>query len=158
MALRPSTEIAFDEQDPSPIVAVLREQLARKRGWVNLQPEVEEGHEPPPRGLGFAIFSGRGAPVPLVTWTAPEDDESPITVGIQHGSGAKAIDRLAGADLPLGPGWFKRADHSRRGLVVEIPTDEDAVEVLRWLIAASHVLSVPPLTGSWLADVYDGDR
>lgn len=156
MALRPSAEIAFEEDDLAPIVAVLRERLARGRGWINLQPEVEEGHEPPPRGLGFAIFSGRGAPVPLATWTAPEDDDGPATIGIQHGSGPKAIQRLADEDLPLRPGWLKRADHSRRGLVVEVPADEDVAEVLGWLIDASHVLSMPPLTGSWMADVYDG--
>ena len=158
MALRPSAEITFDEDDLAPIVAVLRERLAQKRGWVNLLPEVEEGYEPPPRGLGSTIFSGRGAPVPLATWTAPEDDDGPVTIGMQHGSGAQALARLADHDLPLPPGWLKRADHSRRGLVVEVPADTEVDDVLWWLLTAAHVLSVPPLTGAWVADVYEGGR
>lgn len=158
MAVRPSAEVSFDEDDLSPILTVMQERLDQKRGWINLLPEVEEGYEPPPRGLGATIFSGRGAPVPLATWTVPDADGDPITIGIQHGSGAKALERLADHDLPLPPGWVRRADHSRRGLVVEAPAGTDLDDVLWWLLTAAHVLSVPPLTGAWLADVYEGGR
>jgi hypothetical protein len=147
-------ELPFDEDDLAPLVAVIDELAAAGKGWVNLLPQVEEGHEPPPRSFVVELFSARGDAVPKATWTPPEKAGQRAKIGIQHGSGPKAIKRLADADLPLPDRWMKEADHPRRGLVVNIPDGTDTTDVVWWLLAASHALSVVPLTGSWMAHVY----
>lgn len=154
MALAPTEELEVDEEDLTPVEAVIRELTASCAGWVNLVPEVEPGHEPPPRAEKAAVIAPRGDAVPMATWTAPERPGGRATVGIQHGSGPKALDRLAEMDLGLAPGWLKAADHSRRGLVVTVPADAAIDDVVWWLLAASHALSTVPLTGRWQVAVY----
>jgi hypothetical protein len=154
MALQPDDEVVVDEDDLTPVEAILRELAEQARGWVNLLPEVEPGHEPPARSALAAVFSARGDTVPLVTWTAPATAGERATAGITHGSGPKALARLADAGLPLRTGWLRAADHPRRGLVVTIPANEDPGDALWWLLAAAHALCPVPLTGSWLAQVY----
>ncbi len=154
MTVTPADELAFDEDDLSAVEAVLTDLIAAGRGWVNFSPEVKPGHEPGSRNLAVAVFSSRGDAVPMATWTPPEQPGQRATIGIEHGSGPKAIERLAECNLGLGPGWFKVADHPRRGLVVTTPGDAEVGSVVWWLLAASHALSSVPLTGDWLAKVY----
>ena len=154
MATTPVDELAFSEDDLSPVEAVLVELADEGRGWVNFSPEVEPGHELPPRNLMVSVFSARGDAVPLATWTPPEEPGQRATVGIEHGAGPKALERLTELELGLGAGWFKVADHPRRGLVVTTPPDAAVGDVLWWLLAASHALSPVPLSGDWLARVY----
>lgn len=154
MAVAPPDDLPVDEDDLAPLVAAMQELTDANAGWINLLPEVEPGCEPPPRRITVALFSARGDAVPLATWSAPEAAGRRATVGIEHGSGPKALARLAAHDVPLPAGWLKVADHPRRGLVVTVPADADPSDVAWWLLTATHVLSVPPLTGSWLARVY----
>lgn len=156
MAITPAEALPFDEDDLAPVEAVLVELAGAGTGWVNFTPEVEPGHEPPPRNLVVAIFSSKGDAVPLATWTPPSEPGGRATIGVEHGSGPQALDRLAAHELALAPGWFKVADHPRRGLVVTTVPGAAPAEVLWWLLAASHALSPVPLTGSWLAEVYRG--
>ena len=156
MAVAPPDEITMDEDDLSPLVDAIRELTTASSGWINLSPEVEPGFEPPPRRLTVAIFSARGEAVPMATWKAPEEPGKRATIGIEHGSGPKALERLAAHEVPIPSGWIKVADHPRRGFVATVPADADPEDVAWWLLAATHVLSVPPLTGSWLAKVYPG--
>jgi hypothetical protein len=158
MALTPTREIVFTEDDLDDIAAVLAELDAATTGsasgWVNFIPEVEEGHMPAPRNPVVAIFSARGDAVPLATWTAPAKPGGRANLGITHASGPKALEKLARFDVQLEPGWLKVADHPRRGLVVAPPRETPHDHALWWLLTATHVLSVVPLTGSWLAKVY----
>ena len=154
MALTPAEEIHFDEDDLSSVADQMTRLMADGAGWINFVPEVKPGHELPPRSFGALIFSSRGEPVPLATWSAPEEPGGPTTIGIQHGSGPKALKQLAERDLALPAGWWKRSDHPRRGLVITVPADTDGEDVLWWLLAAGHALCVAPLTGSWLAKVF----
>lgn len=154
MAVTPAEEIHFDEDDLSSLARRMVALAGTESGWINFSPEVEHGHEPPPRSFGSILFSSRGAPVPLVTWSAPEEPGGPATIGIQHGAGPKALTQLAERDLALPAGWWKRSDHPRRGLVVTVPAEVDAEDVLWWLLSAAHTLCAAPLTGSWLAKVF----
>ncbi len=160
MAVTPTREIPFDEDDLTPIVVVLADLARTGRGWVNFLPEVEEGHDPPTRNPVVAIFSARGDPVPLATWSAPAKPGGRATLGITHGTGPKALARLDEYGVGLPDGWLKVADHPRRGLVITTPrtadmATEDVDQALWWLLAASHVMSVVPLTGAWLARVFE---
>lgn len=147
-------ELPFDEGDLAPVEAVLAELAEAGHGWVNFSPEVEPGHEPAPRRIVVAAFSSRGEPVPLATWTAPDGPGRRVTVGIEHGSGPRAIPRLEAHDLGLADGWLKLSDHARRGVVVSVPGTAPAADVLWWLLTASHALSTVPLTGHWLATIH----
>lgn len=154
MAVTPTEELHFDEDDLSVATDRVTTLAAAAAGWINFSPEVEPGHELPPRNFGALIFSSRGEPVPLATWSAPEVAGATMTIGIQHGTGPKAIARLADHDLALPAGWWKRSDHPRRGLVVTVPGNADAEDVIWWLLAACHCLCAAPLTGSWEAKVF----
>lgn len=154
MALSPTAELTVDEDDLAPLAAEVAGLVASASGWINLLPEVEPGHETPARNPIAAIFSARGEAVPFATWTAPEQPGGRCSLGVEHGSGPKALARLAEAGLTLPPGWLKAADHPRRGLVVTAPGDADPEDQVWWLLTASHALSTVPLTGAWLARVY----
>jgi len=154
MATTPSEELPFDDDDLSPVVAAIAELTAAGKGWVNLLPEVDPEVEVPHRSILARVVSARGDVVPLATWLAPADPSGRATLGIEHGSGPKALDRLAERDLPLPAGWLRVADNPRRGLVLTAPADAPADDVAWWLLTAAHLLSVPPLTGSWLAKIY----
>ena len=158
MAVTPTRELDFDEDDLDEIAAILADLDAGTTGagsaWVNFVPEVEAGHEPPPRNPVVAIFSARGDAVPLATWTTPANRGGRPNLGITHGSGPKALDRLERFGVPLEADWLKVADHPRRGLVVAAPRQVDHDHALWWLLTATHILSVVPLTGSWQARIY----
>ena len=147
-------DLSFDEDDLAPAADIISELARTGTGWVNFSPEVDPEYPPPPRNMVVAIFSNRGEPVPLATWTAPEAPGRPALVGLQHGAGPGALARLAEHHLELRPGWSKLSDHARRGLVLTVPVDEDPTEIVWWLLAASHALSPVPLTGAWLASVH----
>lgn len=154
MAITPDEELEVTIDELDGLAATAAAMADAASGWVNLIPEVESGHEPPPRSIVATVFSARGEAIPHATWSAPEQPGRRTKLGIEHGSGPKALARLDEVGLGLRPGWLKVADHPRRGLVVTAPPDEQAVEALRWLLDAATALSVPPLTGSWLARVY----
>lgn len=155
MALTPHHELTVDEDDLAPLeheVAALAGDA--DGGWINLVPDVEEGHEAPSRSALAAIFSARGDAVPFATWTAPDRPDGRSSLGIQHGSGPQALARLREAGLDLPAGWQRAGDHPRRGLVVTAPADAEAEEVVWWLLTAAHALSTVPLQGVWRANVY----
>lgn len=154
MAVPPPTELVVHEDELDELAARLG-RLAGTGAWVNLLPEVVPGHEPPPRSPVIALFSARGDAVPMATWSAASTPTGRATVGIEHGSGPRALARLAEHDLALPDRWLKVSDHPRRGLVVTCPAEAEAADVLWWLLAATHALSVVPLSGSWLAQIYE---
>lgn len=154
VAISATDELPFTEDDLAPAVGAIVGLHEAATGWINFLPEVEPGHEVPPRNLAVVLFSARGEAVPLATWSAPEVTGGRATLGIQHGSGPKALARLAEMDLALPAGWIKVSDHPRRGLVVTTPGNADPDDVLWWLLTSSHALSTVPLTGDWLARVY----
>jgi hypothetical protein len=140
-------------------VARMTELTTAGKGWINLLPEVEPSAEVPPSGGLLSLFTARGPAVPLGTWSAgAEGKRGPgrPSIGVQHGSGPKAVARLADLGLALPPGGIKVQDHPRRGLVLTVPATSPHDEVLYWLLSAMHALSLAPLSGDWLAQVYPG--
>lgn len=154
MALAPFEELAFSEDDLAPVESLLTGLHEVPGSWVNLSPEVEPGEDPPPQSPVVGFFTARGEAVPLVTWAAPEVAGRRPTIGIEHGSGPKALARLAELNLGLAPGWLKISDHPRRGLVVMPAHGTPVADVTWWALAAAHALSTVPLTGHWLARAY----
>lgn len=154
MAKTPCEELPFQEEDLASVIGAFDELTGVAKGWINLLPEVDPDVEVRPRSLLARVVSARGDAVPMATWLAPTAVGERATVGIEHGSGPRALARLAEHDLPLPSGWLKVSDNSRRGLVLTVPGDAVADDVLWWLLTAGHLLSEPLLTGSWLARIY----
>lgn len=150
--------LTFDPEEPAIVLDHLERLRRLGQGWVNLEPEVPDDtarlHQP------GNLFSNRGPAVPLCTWTPPPTHRrgrrGPMALGIQHATGARARTRLdqLGLDIPVG--WVVRADHPKRGLVVELAAASDVETALDWLLAAGEALATVALTGRWHASVHRG--
>lgn len=153
--------VEFTRSNPAPLMNHMDELAARGdgEGWINFGPALsaeEFSAVPHKSGLG-KWFSGRGPAVPMATWTPPRygDRPQPAQVGIQHGTGPNALDRLADAGRTLPGGWLRKQDHAKHGIVAEVPGDVDGAAMIEWLIAAMEALSLVIATGDrWLAEVH----
>lgn len=153
--------VEFTRSDPSPLVARIAALAARGdgEGWINFGPALspEEFAAVPHRsGLG-KWFSGRGPAVPMATWTPPLDGARPrpAQVGVQHGTGPNALDRLGAAGRPLPQPWAKKQDHAKHGIVAELPAGVDPRSVVDWLLGAmAELSSLVPTGDEWLAEVH----
>ncbi len=153
-----------DEPDDIDALATLMSEMGDVgRGWVNLMPEGSERAELSATqsvpGMIFGRFSGRGAPTPKVTWTAPEHRRrrtEPAHLGIEHPAGPKAREQLADAGHPVPDGWRVVQDHPLRGLVVQ-PAG-DPTEVVAWALDAAAHLAGGETGRRWVARVFDAPR
>ena len=156
-----STEtIAFDSADASPVVREMEVLVARGDGlgWINIGPGLRDDQIdrlPAPTVLG-RWFSGRGPAVPMATWTPPRRGSagSQPVVGVEHGAGPKALDRLRDAGAPLPAEWRKVQDHAKNGIVVHPPSETPHTEVLGWLLSVCWALCPIDIEDHWLAEVH----
>lgn len=130
-------------------------------GWVNLQPVASDEDTPPP-GRGMAILFG-AAPVtvPVCTWVPGRPDRRgirPDQIGIQHGTGPRALSRLAADGLGLPDGWRWRQDNARRGIVIDLPPGTETAGMLTWLMTAGRLLALTNLEERWRARIYHPRR
>jgi hypothetical protein len=153
--------IEFDRHDTSAVVAVMQEleAIGGSVGWINIGPALtdEEAAGIPTRSGLAAWFSGRGPAMPMGTWMPASLDGRPraAQIGVEHGTGPNALDRLEEAGLVLPHDWTRRQDHAKHGVVADLPADADLASAVDWLIAAVTVLStVVALGDSWTAVVY----
>lgn len=148
--------IEFDPDEPAAVLAAM-EELAGGGGWLTLDPAIDERFPAPEQNLFGRLVSGRGPPVPRGTWvpadTARRKPE-PVSVGILHGTGAGATERLAEKGTPVPQRWRVVNDHSKRGFVAWVPIDVPHREVLAWTLTASRALTRIPLAGGWRAAVH----
>ena len=159
-----TTEILFTRSEPNSVVAAMKRMSAVGdcEGWINLQPLLSDdqaGAVPEQTSIG-AWFSGRGPAVANATWTPARQGRRfrPSQIGVAHGTGPHALDRLdeAGAGLPAG--WFKRQDHAKHGIVAEVPDTEDLARVLDWVLTACQQLRTVVDPGEdWVAVVHGFD-
>lgn len=153
------TDVDFIEFTPdgaSEIIGAMAD-LADGSGWLTLDPEFDERFPPPTRSLVGRLISGRGPFVPRATWVPAQMDRrrpEPVSVGILHATGPKAVERLADAGVELPDRWRVIADHPKRGLVAYVPTDVAHDDVLAWTCRATAALTKIPLTGQWRAAVH----
>ena len=149
----PPEQIDFSLNDRSTVLARMQRLRQTKKGWINLSPAIDEDQELPDRSSNFGLFSGRGPDVPLCTWVPGP----PVEVGIQHGAGPKAANKLRELGEPVPDGWRVTQDHSRRGIVVVVPDGTPDESALDWLFRAGSALaSHLQLAGWWRAAIYSG--
>jgi len=153
--------LEFTTADTSLLVARMRELAACGDGWINIGPGLtpEEFAALPPRSTVSKWISGRGPAVPMATWTPPsaKGRGRPAQVGIAHGAGPNALDRLEAAGVVLPAGWVKRGDHAKNGIVAELPDTATHGAVVEWVLRAMVSLSLSPAVAigdDWIAEVY----
>lgn len=148
--------LEFDPDAPEDVLAVMVE-LAGGSGWLTLDPAIDDRFPPPTQSTFGRLVSGRGPAVPRATWVPADTARrrpEPVSVGILHATGAKAVERLAEKDIAVPERWKVVADHSKRGLVAWVPIDVPHADVLAWTLTASRALTRIPLTGRWRAAVH----
>lgn len=148
--------IEFIPDNPKAVLAAMAV-LVDGSGWVTFDPEFDERFPPPSQSLLGRLVTGRGPYVPRATWV-PADTErrrrEPVSIGILHATGPKAVERLAEAGIEVPERWKVVADHPKRGLVAYVPIDVDNEEVLAWTCVAAKALTRIPLTGQWRAAIH----
>jgi hypothetical protein len=155
----PPSVVEFDPYEPAVLLERMEELAAAGHGWINLAADADaDAQAAAAAGAGlFRIFSARGPAVPFCTWVARERTRKQVeyvSIGVQHGSGPKALARLAEQGHALPEGWLVLQDHPKRGLVVALPVDTPHDAVLRWLVLAARLLSTETLPDRWHAAVY----
>jgi hypothetical protein len=150
--------IQFTPDDRRAVIEVMRRLLHDRDGWLNLQPAVDPDELPDTPPVLERLFTAKGPRVPLGSWVPGERKRNgtvePVSLGLQHGGGPKAIPRLR--ELGLGPraGWRVLSDNPRRGFVVLVPDDEDPEVALTWLVDAARALTGFDLPATWVAGVF----
>jgi hypothetical protein len=153
--------IEFTRGDTSLIVARMLQLEVLGSGWINIGPGLtpEEFSTLPSQSTVGKWISGRGPAVPMATWTpaSSKGRARPANLGIAHGTGPNALDRLDEAGVALPTGWHKRQDHAKNGIVAELPGTERHDAVVDWAMRAMVVLSPRVAIGDdWIAEVFGG--
>ncbi len=152
-------ELEFLAHDDPELLGEMARVQAGGTGWINVEPVIEEEHEPPPPGP-FAFLGGSTHHVPVVTWmpgrAQGDGPAKPTTVGLQHASGPRVAWRLRDLGLPVPEGWRVTQDHPRRGMVATVPVTADNREVIDWLLRAAMAVCQVQSTGRWLASIHAG--
>jgi hypothetical protein len=151
--------VEFHEDERGAVVQRMVVMATKREGWANFTPGLDVDFPPPPRPALSGLFTARGPDVPLGTWSPPDrpSERDPATVGIQHGQGPRALERLVAEGLALPEGWRRLQDHPRRGLVLAVPHSTDPGDLdatLDWLLRATGLLCPIPRTGEWRALCY----
>ena len=151
--------LEFDPDEPDEVLAVMGELAGTGAGagWLTLDPAIDERFPPPSENLLGRIVSGRGPAVPRATWVPADTSRrkpEPMSVGILHGTGSGATERLAEKGTPVPERWRVVSDHSKRGFVAWVPIDIPHRDVLAWTLAGARGLTRIPLTGRWRAAVH----
>ncbi len=151
-------ELEFLAHDDPELLARMATVQAGGTGWINVEPVIEEQHEPPPPGP-FAFLGGSTHKIPVVTWMPGRTQAGgpkPTTVGLQHASGPRLAWRLRDLGHPVPEGWRVTQDHPRRGMVATVPATADNRAVIDWLLRAAAAVCQVPSTGRWLASIHAG--
>lgn len=154
-----SSRFAFEvtPEAPSEVLDWMKSLSPDATGWVVLQPGISPETPLPSKPGILAMFGTQSPDVPVCTWIPGKIRHgiaAPVSIGIAHHAGQRALPVLAGAGIALPAGWRVAQDHPRRGLVLRVPPDAPDTEVLTWIFAAGRALTPVPLTGDWLVTVF----
>ncbi len=153
----------IDSADPDDLVEVLDEAAGTPGAWVNVEPDIDDALRDEVSGL-FAWFSAKGAQVPVGTFVAGTGRDVP-SIGVDHGYGRGAGDRLREANLSAPGGWLLRQDHPKRGLVWEAPREEPGLAdpighgpLAQFLMEATSLFCPLPTDGRFRISVHTPRR
>lgn len=126
------------------------------RGWCNVAPRVAD--EVPDISVKFTgLWVSHGATeATFVTFAPRKGVVKPSSLGILHTRGRLGKDRitlmLAGAPFVI------RQDHSNRGVLLDVPVDTPAAQVLEVMCSMTETLCDYERTGGWRFDLYEREE
>lgn len=148
--VRSEVKVIHIGDDRRELMAAVDQLKTSGRGWVNIEPVVRDQDRNEPPGI-FSWFSARGPKVPMGTFV-PGSATEKASVGLSHGVGRTALERLTEAGVVAPVGWIPRQDHPKRGLVWEIHGDRVVVDaVVGHLLEGTVALTEAPTLGGWVA-------
>lgn len=162
-------QLVFRPGEPGEVLALMARLEEQDGGWLNLSPLPEEETAAPRRQWLphlFDLLLDAGPDVPVCTWMPARRMPDGATgkrgsrgvpttsIGVQHPSGQRAIERLQQAGIDPPAGWRVVQDHPRRGMVFAAPAGADHRSTLEWLVRAGDFLSLGPPASSWVATAH----
>jgi hypothetical protein len=148
--------IEFTPDDIDAVVQGVAGMIERGAGWMNIEPIVGEVAMDEIRRRAapaiVRVFSGRGGKIPFGTFVPGDHRNDKLgQVGLEHSAGPRGLQQLRDAGIVLPAGWRMRQDHSKRGIVCDVPREESPEVIVRWILDASLQLCESDLTGWWTA-------
>jgi hypothetical protein len=139
------TLITFSTERSAAIGAI--DAVAEGRGWCNLSPDVEE-EVADMKVNYFGLRLNKGVDVASYVTAPPRRGVAqPSTLGLLHSRSRLGRERIL---LMLGGAPFViRQDHNTRGLLLEVPVDSPAEQVLTVMCTLTESLCDFQFKGSW---------
>jgi hypothetical protein len=139
------TVIIFSNDREAAVAAV--DAVGAGRGWCNVSPNVEEDVVDMKVNY-FGLRLNKGVTVAsFVTSPARHGTAQPSTLGVLHSRSRLGAERIEG--LLAGAPFSVRQDHNTRGVLLSVPADAPAEQVLRVMCSFTESLCDYSLTGSW---------
>lgn len=147
--------VQFRIGNPTEVVRRMDQAASANDGaqWLNVQPWVDVEFQPKV-SIFRHVFSSKGQPVPTATWVPGHTSGKEPThteVGIAHGAGVGAMERLREKGISAPGDWILLQQSTRRGLVWAVARGFDAQETLEFLVAACSELAEVDTDDRWLA-------
>jgi len=128
------------------------ESIAAGKGWCNIIP-VTVDDVPDLKVNIFGLWVNRGAVVAsFVTFPPRQGVVPPSSLGVLHSRGRLGRERVV--ELLGGALFTIRQDHSQRGLLLEVPVEAAAAQVVDVMCTMTESLCDYELTGRWRLDLY----
>jgi hypothetical protein len=139
------TLITFSSERSAAVAAI--EAVADGRGWCNLSPDVEE-EVADMKVNYFGLRLNKGVDVASYVTAPPRRGVAqPSTLGVLHSRSRLGRERIM---LMLGGAPFViRQDHNTRGLLLDVPVDTPAEQVLTVMCTLTESLCDYEFKGSW---------
>lgn len=147
-----STRSQFQFSDDRSEALRAIESIASGRGWCNVVPRVVDDIED--LKINFTgLWVNHGVVKASFVTSPPRHGEvQPSSLGVLHSRhrlGSERITTLLG-----GAPFTVRQDHTQRGLLLEVPADTPAAQVLDVMCTMTTSLCDFELTGDWRLDLY----
>jgi hypothetical protein len=145
-----SSRLQFSSDRGAAINAL--ESISEGKGWCNVAP-ISVNEDPDLRVSTFGMRFGKGVPVASFVTSPPRHGErQPSSLGILHSRGRLGRERITSM---LGTAAFViRQDHNQRGLLLDVPANAAASQVLEVMCTLSESLCDFELTGNWHLDLF----
>lgn len=145
-----SRQFYFDTDRDEALDAI--NSVSSGRGWCNVVPRVAD--DVPDISVKFTgLWVSHGATeASFVTFAPRKGVVRPSSLGILHTRGRLGKERitlmLAGAPFTI------RQDHSNRGVLLDVPVDAPASQVLEVMCSMTETLCDYEMTGGWRFDLF----
>lgn len=128
------------------------ESIASGRGWCNVVPRVVDDVQD--LKINFSgLWVNHGVAKASFVTSPPRHGESQLSsLGVLHSRGRLGRERIN--SLLGGAPFTVRQDHSQRGLLLDVPADTPAAQVLEVMCSTTASLCDFELTGDWRLDLY----